>query len=190
VRAQPPELTRRLFFALCPTPAESDALSIASAAAVQVCGGRAVPARNLHVTLAFLGAVPVTRIDELAALGRAVAAAWRSTSAPPLTLRFEALAHWQQPGILCALAGTEAVQAGELAAALKDAAALAGFRPDLKPFRAHVTVARKVARAPARVPLVSVTWKCTAIALMESRTTPQGAIYSILDSPLLGDTQK
>jgi 2'-5' RNA ligase len=182
--------TRRLFFALWPDAAARRALTTASAAAVAASGGRPVPPGSLHATLAFLGAVPAARIAELAALARAAAAAWPPGEGPPV-LRFTRLAHWRAPQVLCALTtrGDDA-RARALAQALQAAAAAAGFFPDLKPFRAHVTVARKVARAPRAIRFAAVSWKCATLALLESRSAPGGSVYSVLESAPLGKTEK
>ena len=77
-----------------------------------------------------------------------------------------------------------------LAAALRDATAAAGFRPDLKPFRAHVTVARKVARFATAPVLRPVVWRFAAFALLESRTEESGAVYSVIESYSLVETEK
>ena len=181
------EPARRLFFALWPADEERRTLTAAAAAAVAASGGRAVPEQNLHATLAFLGRVPGGRVSELAQLGRELAAGW---AAGPLVLGFDALAHWAKPQLLCAIGIEEAVGAQSFAAALKRAAVSEGFSPDLKPFRAHVTLARKVAHAPPRTPLARITWTCSALALVESRTSAEGSIYSVVDSSLLGERQK
>ena len=61
----------------------------------------------------------------------------------------------------------------------------AGFSPDLKPFRAHVTVARKV-RDPQPLELgAPVHWSCAVLALMESRSGGRGSVYSVVESQLL-----
>ena len=82
----------------------------------------------------------------------------------------------------CAGAGEprDADAASSLALSLKNETAAAGFSPDLKPFRAHVTVARKVARAPAALALQPVLWRFDAFALIESRTDCQPAPYTVL----------
>ena len=183
---EPAEPTQRLFFALWPPEEARQALARASAKAVRSSGGRAVPAQNLHVTLAFLGSVARRRLPEVKSIGGRLAAACAEKAAiaghPPIALRFETVAHWPRQQLLCALAGEEAPLATRLAAALKDAAALAGFPPDLKPFSAHVTVARKVTHAPRRSALRSVIWQFDAFALLDSRTEPEGPIYSVLES--------
>ena len=185
--AAPRAHTRRLFFGVWPDPAERAALAASAGAAVAASGGRAVPAENLHLTLLFLGSTAPERIAALEGLARRVAQAAPEVA---LELSFDALAWWRQPRILCALTPEPPAALVTLAAALRDAAVAAGFSPDLKPFRAHVTVARKVARAPAQLALDSVTWRHRTLALIESRTGVAGPVYSVLESWLLGKAEK
>ncbi len=188
MRSPPRAPARRLFFALWATAEERRALSAAAAAAVGTSGGRAVPQANLHVTLAFLGQVPAARTTELAALAHRVGTNG-ALAGTPLLLQFERLAYWHAPQILVALS-TAGAAAAALAAALQREASAAGFLPDLKPFRAHVTVARKVTHAAASTPLPSVSWKCAEFVLVESRTVATGSVYSVLESYLLGKREK
>jgi RNA 2',3'-cyclic 3'-phosphodiesterase len=191
--AAPTEATRRLFFAFWPDEAQRAALTHAARNAVRACGGRPVPAANLHVTLCFLGSVPEVRVAELGAIGRRVAAGW-SPPAAPATLAFERLEHWVRPQVLCALAAAaappETRAAQRLAGALGDAAAATGFTPDLKPFRAHVTLARKVVKAQFDEQIRPVRWEFDAFALIESRTLAAGPLYSVVESYALVDAQK
>jgi len=191
-----------LFFALWPDAGQRAALVHATRKAVRSSGGRPVPEESLHVTLAFLGSVPERRVAELEAIARRIAEA---PEAAPLLVSFDRLVHWAKPRILCALdalpsAGTEAAGAprvGALAGApalalaesLKGETTARGFSPDLKPFHAHVTVARKVARAPAAQPLSPVQWTFDGFALIESRTEPTGPVYSVIESYLLAKTE-
>jgi RNA 2',3'-cyclic 3'-phosphodiesterase len=174
------EPTQRLFFALWPGEDAREGLGHATAKAVRHSGGRAVPLGNLHVTLAFLGSVLQRRVPEVKQLATRATAGWPQQR--PLELRFEGLAHWPRQQILCATAAEENPVAAALAAALKDAAAAAGFTPDLKPFRTHVTLARKVAHAPRECALREILWRFDSFALIESRTDSQGPLYSVLES--------
>ena len=186
--ASAPEPAQRLFFALWPDEEARAALGAATARAVRRCGGRAVPATNLHVTLAFIGPVATRRIAELRSIARGHAMAFAQEA--PLSLTFERLAYWGRPQILCALAAEPPPAAPALAAALKDTAAAAGFAPDLKPFQAHVTVARKVLHAPA-VPITRpVVWRFDGFALVDSRTEPGGPVYSVIDAYPLVKAEK
>lgn len=186
--APPREPGRRLFFALWPDEAARGALAQATAAAVSACAARAVPAQNLHATLAFLGSVPERRIGELGEITRRIAASFVPES--PVVLRFDELVHWVGPNILVARCAAESRAARSLAEVLKRETRAAGFTPDLKPFHAHVTLGRKVACAPA-VPLThSVSWSFNGFALIESRTAADGSAYSVVQSYLLVRREK
>jgi 2'-5' RNA ligase len=187
--AATPERAQRLFFALWPDEPARAALARATARAVRHSGGRPVPAANLHVTLAFLGAVPQSRVAELRQVARAQAASCARER--PIALTFERLGHFRQAQVLCAFAAAEDSAAAQLlASALQDASAAAGFNPDLKPFRAHVTVARKVAHASAPAVLRPIVWEFTAFALVDSRTEPGGPVYSVVETYSLVEAQK
>ena len=181
MRSASPAPARRLFFALWPSDPERCALAQATHPAAAASGGRPVPAASLHATLAFLGSVPEGRIPELGRIAQEVAMEFSGAARPP-PLCFEALAHWAKPRVLVALAPDEPrVQA--LAARLKERTAAAGFRPDLKPFHAHVTVARKVSHAScAAQALRPVAWDCAAFALVDSRTESAAPAYSVVAS--------
>jgi RNA 2',3'-cyclic 3'-phosphodiesterase len=183
VRPDPGAASRRLFLALWPTPGERRALHAASAAAVAASAGHAVPGPNLHVTLAFLGAVPEGRIARLATLAGQAAA-----DAPAAPLRFSHLEHWRPARLLAALTAEECPAASRLAAKLKGVIAAEGFLPDLKPFRAHVTVARQVPAATdaGTLELPALIWSGATLALVESGGGQSGALYSVLESWLLG----
>lgn len=184
----------RLFFALLP---EADAAAAFLARVEPLLARYAtkpVPASNLHATLCFVGAVAPER---LAALCDA-AARVRGTSA---TLTFDALDYWQKPRILCATerhpAGSAAAQA--LARQLSKSVIDAGFTPDQKPFRPHLTLARKVPpKLAAKEPWPrdlspAFRFRCDRFVLMRSERGQRGSIYSVVASwPLdnAADTDK
>ena len=175
----------RLFFALQPAPAQSVALAMAIAPLVNELRGQAVPASNLHATLCFIGAVP----EEKCARLREVAAQVRGHHA---TLSFDALEFWEKPEILVATAG-ECASARDLSVAIGSAVLAAGFTPDIKPFRAHLTLARKIKRRVAKEhdwprALERVEVHCEEFVLMESRRDASGSIYRVVESwPLYAD---
>ena len=191
--------TRRLFFALWPDEASREALAAAVDGVIQAAsGGRPVPRTNLHVTLAFLGPVPEDAFGRLLELARGIAGtgdaarvdeAARLDGRPSraIVMRLDRIEHWRRAEILCAAASEMPAGADALAGALKSALVAAKFRPDLKPFRAHVTLARQVRRAPPNLGMPVVTWTFREFALIESRTLPEGSSYSVVDSWVLGD---
>jgi 2'-5' RNA ligase len=173
----------RLFFALQPAPEQSSALVDRVTPLVSPLDALRVPPENLHVTLCFMGAVAPHDLARLLV----VAAGQRGR---PADLCFDSLEYWDRPRIVCATAGENpaSAPARELAEQLESAAVAAGFAPDIKPFRAHLTLARKIHAARAAqcawpqplVPPLHVC--CDRFLLMESRRGESGSIYSVVDS--------
>jgi 2'-5' RNA ligase len=207
-----------LFFALWPARAEQASLAQMTRNVVVAAGGRPVPPENFHVTLAFLGSVPEARLSQVEAIGREVA---NEVGGAPVQVTFDAIEYWKKPKLICATArpaaagtasgdalaggasGAElaegshgevlggAASAAALAGALKSQLTAAGFTPDLKPFRAHVTLARKVPHGTHDGTMQSVRWACPDFALVDSRTGPGAALYSVLKSwPLCTEVRK
>jgi len=166
---------RRLFFAIWPDEPVRTAFAHATRKAVRASGGRPIPVSNLHSTLAFLGPVPAERIP-------LVMAAAAGLSHPPFELSFDRLEQWPKPAILCAICSRPPPAAAELASVLWKLLARQGFAPDLKPYRPHMTLARKVAKPHAIGALHPVVWRVDGIALVESVTDPEGSQYTVLES--------
>ena len=181
--------TLRLFFALQPEPGQKAALAERAAPLAAQLEAQVVPAENIHATLCFIGAVAAGDLEKL----KSVAAAQHMRG---VALHFDTLEYWQKPRVLCATGGENANLAPvlELADSLGRGAQAAGFHPDIKPFRPHLTLARKITRARAAqcewpqtfAPPLLV--RCDRFVLMESRRGESGSIYSVVDSwPLYAD---
>jgi RNA 2',3'-cyclic 3'-phosphodiesterase len=192
----PREATRRLFFALWPDEAMRRAMADATCEAARASGGRPVPAANLHVTLAFLGAVPERQLPALAeaAAGSAAvpAAAGAAARGEPLELAFDHLELWRAAQLLCAAPAAPPMPCAALAGRLQARLAERGFAPDLKssgpvgpgttrPFRPHVTLARKVQRPLRAMEMDPVSWRFADFVLVDSKTLPEGPVYSVLE---------
>lgn len=161
---------QRLFFALWPDDAVQSRLAHLGASGTPEYG-RLVPAENLHLTLAFLGALD-------SGARTCVEAAADRVRAGGFELVFTRLGCWPRPGVLWA--GTDATPAAltELVTALREGMTGCGLRPETRPYRAHVTLARKT-RVPADFHRACgpVTWRVGAFQLVESETLPSGARY-------------
>jgi 2'-5' RNA ligase len=197
-----------LFFALWPEQSLQVALADAIQDVVVASGGRAVPPGNFHVTLAFVGSVPESSVVKVEAVGAQVAA---KAERAPLQLTLDAVEYWKKVKVVCAtarmpqkvaarLADTLAHPAERIATALALSLTAAGFSPDLKGpgsvggntverFRPHVTLARKVMKPIRSIDMRPVPWSFTEFVLVQSRTEPQGAVYSVLESFPLGSQQ-
>jgi len=173
--------TLRLFFALQPTQEQNAALTAQVAPLIAQLGAQPARAENLHATLCFIGAIEAARLDAL----RAAAATLRGR---PVRLFFDALEYWETPKILCATASRDSSSASELSIALGEAAVAAGFSPDIKPFRAHLTLARKISAAQAAtvpwpLPLLPpMVLRAEKFSLMSSRREGEVSIDSAVDS--------
>jgi RNA 2',3'-cyclic 3'-phosphodiesterase len=186
--------SRRLFFALWPDGAMREALAHATRRAVRASGGRPVRLENLHVTLAFLGSVPEGRLAELAEIARKAAGPFVGSPAL-IELAFDHLEYWRAAQLLCALPAAPQAPITTLVQRLQGFLIGEGFALDLKPFRPHVTVVRKVLRPAPVARMRPVVWRFTELALIESRTLPalspvsatgnasgNGALYSVVES--------
>lgn len=178
---------RRLFFALWPSEArQAELVDAARAALASVRGGRCTEPASLHLTLVFLGAVPESALASVRACALQVSESSR-LARPGLEVTLDALEYWGRSRVVCATAGRPSAQSAALAQRLTEGLRGAGFSPDLKPFRAHVTLVRQLARRPG-VPenvtlhLAPVAWTFADFALVESRPGPRGSLYSVLET--------
>jgi len=169
---------------------------------VRGCNGRAIPAQNLHITLAFLGSVPEKNIGHVAAVAMEVAGELKGER---VRISLDAAEHWKKAHLVCATARAPAVPSADhgsdggsgdharadrgdyrdrteykLAATLKSRLTAAGFAPDLKPFRPHVTLARGAHHPPRLTKMEPVIWCFTDFVLADSKTHPDGSVYTIL----------
>ncbi|MBI9085962.1 MAG: RNA 2',3'-cyclic phosphodiesterase [Desulfobacterales bacterium] len=153
---------------------------------------RWVRPENLHLTLKFLGDLPTDVVDAVArAMDRAVG------DAAPLHLTVGGLGVFpgiKRPRVLWAGLHGDTRRLGALHGHLNRALADAGFAPDAKPFRAHLTLGRPRDRIDARgladAMLQAGTYApiglpVEAIALFKSRLTPAGPVYTRLRSAVL-----
>ena len=174
---------QRLFFALWPDAEIQGALGEHARQALDRRRARRMPTENLHITLAFLGEV------DAATRACAEAAADR-VEAEPFRLSIDRLGYWPKKGLLWAGPSTPPEPLERLAADLGEAlAADCDFERDSRPFRAHLTLARKVPKMPPGIAIEPVDWVVERFVLVASETGPEGATYTIVGEwPLTQDT--
>jgi len=169
----------RLFCALR-LPGES-VERVAAWQARELRGGRLVPAENLHLTLAFLGALPAAELPALAAALGAAAAGARE-----IRLSLSAYRETRSVGML--VFDDEHGRAGALAATLAGSLETLGlYRREARPWSPHLTVLRFAAapRLQPPLPALGVVSPSDA-AVYSSHLRPSGARYEVLEAKPLG----
>ncbi len=163
---------QRLFFALWPAAALQEAID---GRAHKLIGKRAkrVPAHNLHITLAFLGSVS----DGQRACYEQVAA---GVQTPAFTLSLQRIGHWPAPRILWLGPSQQPEALLTLVQNLNTTLLTCGYTPEIRPYQAHMTLARKVDRSLPVREIEPIAWEVDSFALVESVTAPEGARYQVL----------
>jgi 2'-5' RNA ligase len=163
----------RLFFALWPLPEIQSALGDVAERLRRECGGRAVPARSIHLTLVFLGDMRRERVATLQALAAKVAAA-------PFALTFDHAAYWRHNRIVWAGARKCPAALGRLVEQIEQRVSAEGFHCDKRPYVPHITLLRNARRAPADRSSCLIDWPVTRFALMESAPREGGRDYQVI----------
>jgi RNA 2',3'-cyclic 3'-phosphodiesterase len=144
-------------------------------------GLRIVPAENLHVTVAFLGARPAGDVETIAALLRNTAAKAR----PPV---FEPVRYRETRSVAMIVLEDHERRGARLAERVFDGLEDLGvYRREQREWLPHVTIARLRDRSRLSPPLPSLGEVVSSeVAVMMSRLRPSGAEYEILESASLG----
>lgn len=174
---------KRLFFALWPQIACRRAIIDRVGDSVRACRGRVVGTENLHLTLAFLGSVPVSLIPCIeAAAGR--------IHRSPFTITLSRLGHFGRSRILWLGPENEnkAISpSAELAGALWRELAACGLKAEQHRFRPHVTLARKTQGSLQARSFEPIVWVVRDFVLVESVTGKRQAEYAVVRRfPLIG----
>lgn len=167
-----PPLAARVFFALWPDDRVRNALHSRAQELHRSCGGRAMRRENLHLTLVFVGDIPVGRLEELRSTAGAVSAA-------PFELVLDQLGYWRHNRIVWASPLTVPGPLRELVAGLEGGLTQAGFEFDQRPYAPHITLLRD-ARAPRLLPALGVPWSALDFALVQSARDAYGSRYEVL----------
>ncbi len=166
------QITQRLFFALWPDTELQSALWHCGQRMRKALRGRAVSADNIHLTLAFLGSVPVDATDELLAIGASIRA--RS-----FHLDLAETGCWKRSAVGWIAPNYIPPPLAALVLKLREQLAAAGFSIDAKPFAPHVTLLRKArCTTPVLQPDAPLVWSVDRFVLVHSETLKTGPVYT------------
>ena len=174
--------TLRVFVALVPPPALAIALGDLARDVARRAHGRPVPADNIHLTLAFIGAWPAAQVASLLAAGTAV-------DADSMCITLDTQGGFRRAGIAWIGASSPPPGLGRLANSVTAALIANGVSYDEQRFHPHVTLARRC-RGPYPDEVAGpFAWDVDSIALMRSETGVEGVRYTRLATwPMRGKT--
>ena len=163
----------RAFFALVPDEDVRLQLSALARDVARRSRGRAVSGDHVHLTVAFIGDVAATAIPALRAIGDAL---------PRIggMLEFDTLGAWRASGVAWIAPQEIPMPLNRMHAELRDGLAHAGFPVDARPFRPHVTLARRCVQPLPRAGCPPIRWRVDRLCLMGSQLRPEGPIYTEL----------
>lgn len=161
-------MAERLFFALWPGEAERAGLVRLQHRLLRH-GERPTHPEDLHLTLAFLGAVPPERRACCEAAGDGI-------DARPFVLSLSRVGFWPRPRILWCGPPAPPAPLLTLVRDLTDRLRPCGFPGERRPYAAHITLARKVAARgrpdDPTIPAWHLRWPITGFVLAASGEGP------------------
>ena len=182
----------RVFFALWPDQATRAMIARAAEALNLPPAARLVPRQNYHLTLAFLGETPISKLAVLRRIGANLRVA-------TCIINFDTYDYWPHEQVVSAVTREPAVALLKLRKKLDAALGLCEAAwnsgrvraPRHDSFRPHITLARKVAQAPVQQAMSSFCWCARSFGLACSDTSGSRSIYTVVDTwPLLDETSK
>ena len=172
-----PEAPRgiRAFFALSPDDEVRETLAALGRDVARRCRGRAVSPENAHLTLAFIGDVAKDALPVLQSVG---------DRAPKtgFVVNFDSVGAWRASGVAWIAPAVLPPALLTLHSTLADVLARAGFELETRPFRPHVTLARRCLQPLPRAHCPPILWRADKLFLVGSELRSEGPVYRNLAS--------
>jgi len=160
----------RLFFALWPEASQQQAWAQAAKEWLPPGTGRLVAAENLHLTLLFAGEVTLEQRHCLEQMADAI-------HGDSFALHFDRSGYWRRPQVVWWGCSQTPAALLNLAQALQAGAKQCGIAVDERPYAAHLTLARKVRKAPLPIDSDVAEWRVDRFVLVRSQLSPKGSLY-------------
>ncbi|RTZ43296.1 RNA 2',3'-cyclic phosphodiesterase [Candidimonas sp. SYP-B2681] len=174
----PSTATQRVFFAFWPSAEAADQIADWARHAHAVCGGRMMRPESLHMTLAFLGSIPVDKVTQLIQ----AAPAW---SIPVGTVELRHFGRFYGPRVVWlgpSIDDSDRIQwLDEAYATLWDHLEPLGWQRPASVFRPHVSLLRKAGAGDlTTLPQPNLRWTPVQCVLVVSRPSTNGSHYEVL----------
>ena len=165
--------TKRLFFAIWPDENVVQDIEQHAVMHFKICQGRILDKHNWHITLAYFGssdAITHACLEEQA----------EKIQSQPFELKLSLCGFWPSPKVAW-LAPEEIPETlTQLTADLQLAIQPCGFKPETRDYQPHISLVRKAKYTPAVLEIKPIKMKVTRFYLAESKTSTEGAEYTIL----------
>ena len=163
----------RLFFALWPEANLQQAFFETGLKLYQRCGGRRTRRENIHLTLAFLGAVEVDRMQCVTDVADRI-------TLPACNMLFTRLGWWRQNQVAWAATDEPPRALVDLVKQLQWGLTAQGFKFDERRFQPHVTLLREANCPPGLVESQPIVWRAHEFVLVRSTLREDGPHYAIV----------
>lgn len=161
----------RLFFALWPDP-QVRAEIYDYVSGIPLENSRLVAESNTHITLAFLG-----NVDEETS-ARLIAAA-SNVSIAPFAISLDQIGWWRKPKIAWLAPSSYPDELSRLATDLHKLSEDCGVSMEARPYRPHLSFARKVTKAVSGNLHRPISWNINEFCLLESKSSRSGLEYQV-----------
>jgi len=161
--------TERLFIALCPDDNLRQGIVDLTGLQHITDFGRRIPIDNIHITVVFLGQLdkPARACIEQAA---------GDVRGKSFELILDRLGYWSRPQILWLAPSHIPPELNSLCEAMKARFIKCGVTLDKRPYKPHLTLARKVKKPPPGIKIEPLSWHVKQYSLMESLPSPGGGV--------------
>ena len=161
---------KRIFFALWPDDRQRDRLRDVISPLAKLVEGQHVYRGNWHVTTAFIGEFPESRLQELQARAAQIAV-------EPFRLRFDRVEFWPRPKVASLVAATVPPELQQLVDAQNSLLADLGVKVEDRTYRPHMTLVRRARPFETQRLAHPAVVEWSSFELVESVSRPGGVTY-------------
>jgi len=168
-------ISKRLFFALWLNEGVIQNIQQYAIQNFLNCQGRILDKNNWHITLAYFGA---SDADTQSCLEEQA----EKIISQPFELILSKIGFWPRPKVAWLAPKEIPDTLKQLTEDLQQIIIPCGFKPEQREYQPHITLVRNAKYEPSLSEIRSINLKVTKFCLVESKTEPEGAQYSILKS--------
>jgi len=163
----------RLFFALWPDDKVRHQLDLAYSRFSDLQEkGRRVPVTNLHMTLHFLGNIPLAGVD-------CFIQQVKNIKSRKFSLQIESRGYFKKPKIVWFGPGNIPQELRQLHDQLGEQICSCDFTPEQRDYNPHITMARKINHDPGNQSIEPVYWELDRFVLVISEPVAGGVRYRV-----------